>query len=399
MRCFVVPDGAPAATQNSYAQILAIHAALLPNGKIVYFGGDQHDPGQFAHGLFDHARLFDCTTFAVSACTPAPGISDLFCCGHAFLGSSVLIAGGTLRFDGFEGAPDAWRFDPPTSTFTRVASMSDGRWYPTLLTLGNGSVLAVNGLNAAGNDQNRNLDVFNSAGSYWTPEGVLSYPMATLYPRLHLAPDGRVFFVTPMNGQCATWRLGDAAPTDLCPSPFGDSFSAYSSALLPLLPEEDYAPRVLVANIAQPQVIDLSIASPSWADTGMRNVPVVSPIDNAMPLRFNGTLTMLPTGEVLSSGGEEAYGDEMHPVHPLEIYRPSTIGSAQLSRGGCGVVAEEFAACQDPVCRHTPYGEKAVLKHCSVERAGFELSGDLAQKVGSQAHHASSDRVVETDSI
>src|SRR5579871_5405478 len=134
MRCFVVPDGGSSGVQNSYAQILAIHAALLANGKIVYFSGDQHDPGQFANSLFDHARVFDCSTLAVSPCTPAPGISDLFCCGHAFLPSGqLLIAGGTKRFAGFEGAPQAWIFDPATSSFAAVSSMSDGRWYPSLV--------------------------------------------------------------------------------------------------------------------------------------------------------------------------------------------------------------------------------------------------------------------------
>jgi hypothetical protein len=324
MRCFIVPDGASSGVQTPYAQILAIHAALLSNGKIVYFSGEQHDPGQFAHGQFDHARLFDCTSFTVTSCTPAPGISDLFCCGHAFLPSGqLLIAGGTKRFDGFLGELKAWTFDPASSSFTSVPSMSDGRWYPTLITLGNGGVLAISGLNAnaAMTDQNRSLEVFSS-GSYWTVEGLLSYALDTLYPRVHLLPDGRVFFVSPMNGQCMTWRSGTPTPVNLCSSPFvGMGFSEYSSALLPLLPEEDYAPRILVASIPQPQVIDLSVASPAWANTGARSLVggLTTP-----PYRFNGTLTLLPTGEVLSAGGEEQYGDEAHPVLGLEVYRPPT---------------------------------------------------------------------------
>src|SRR5205814_2317393 len=41
-RWVVLPEGAPANTQASHAQILAVHAALLHDGKVLYFGGSQH---------------------------------------------------------------------------------------------------------------------------------------------------------------------------------------------------------------------------------------------------------------------------------------------------------------------------------------------------------------------
>jgi hypothetical protein len=325
MRCFVVPDGSSSSVQNGYSQIIAIHAATLSDGQIVYFSGDQHDPGQFANKLFDHARLFDCNTFAVSSCTPAPNISDLFCCGHAFLGDGrLLIAGGTLRFAGFLGSSNAWIYDPASSSFKSAPSMHHGRWYPTLLSLGNGYVLAVSGLNDDANapDQNRDLEVFN--GASWSVEGVMSYGTDTLYPRAHLLPDGRVFFVSSINGQCMAWKLGDATPTPLCSSPFTTGFSAHTSVLLPLLPEEDYAPKILVGNMEQPQLIDLSVSSPGWTNTGSRSVPADGILTSTTPKRLNGTLTLLPTGEVLSAGGEEVGGQETHPVLALETYRPAT---------------------------------------------------------------------------
>ncbi|HET6934544.1 MAG TPA: galactose oxidase-like domain-containing protein [Candidatus Angelobacter sp.] len=324
MRCFIVPEGGSTATQDSYSQIIAIHAALLPNGKIVFFSGDQHDPGQFANNLFDHARLFDCSTLAVTSCTAAPGITDLFCCGHAFLPDGrLLIAGGTLRFAGFLGTRNAWIFDPATSSFQSAAQMAHGRWYPTLLTLGNGRVLAVSGINDDPNnvDQNRDIEVFD--GSNWLVEGVLSYGTDSLYPRMHLLPDGRVFFVTSMNNQCMAWSEGMAAPAPVCASPFTMGFSEYTSVLLPLLYEDSYAPRILAANMQQPQIIDLTAASPAWSNTNARSLPASGAVE-ANPPRVNGTLTLLPTGEVLSAGGEQNYGDETRPVLPLEIYRHET---------------------------------------------------------------------------
>src|SRR5215210_4531374 len=80
MRCVIVPEGAPPATQRAYSEILAVHAALLHTGKIVFFSGDEHDPGRHHLGMFDHARLFDCNTLAVTTpatfpATPAPATS------------------------------------------------------------------------------------------------------------------------------------------------------------------------------------------------------------------------------------------------------------------------------------------------------------------------------------
>lgn len=51
------------------AEILAVHAALLRTGKIVYFGGDQHTGSLNAAGDVDHTRLFDCATHAITTVT------------------------------------------------------------------------------------------------------------------------------------------------------------------------------------------------------------------------------------------------------------------------------------------------------------------------------------------
>ena len=67
MRCLIIPEGASNRVQQAYAEILAVHAALLHNGEILYFSGDEHDPGRQHLSMFDHARLFDCQALAVSA--------------------------------------------------------------------------------------------------------------------------------------------------------------------------------------------------------------------------------------------------------------------------------------------------------------------------------------------
>jgi hypothetical protein len=125
------------------AQVLAVHAALLPlgsAGKIVYFSGSQWVPPKFwpmienepnfkfdpnylaAKREIDHSRVYDCATKHVS--NPTSPDTDLFCSGHALLPDGrLLIAGGTQHFPPDEELPDlhhahwsgsreTWIFDP-----------------------------------------------------------------------------------------------------------------------------------------------------------------------------------------------------------------------------------------------------------------------------------------------
>ena len=71
------------------SEILAVHVALLSNGKILIFPGDQH---RGSATDFQHARLFNPATNLIEPCT-AP-TTDVFCSGHAFLGDGRIVVGG-----------------------------------------------------------------------------------------------------------------------------------------------------------------------------------------------------------------------------------------------------------------------------------------------------------------
>ena len=75
--------------QNTTA--VAIHAALLPNGKIFYLAGSAYYPAQ-SHGPFE-ARILDLNTGSEKN---LPLSEDLFCIGLTHLSNgNVLLAGGT----------------------------------------------------------------------------------------------------------------------------------------------------------------------------------------------------------------------------------------------------------------------------------------------------------------
>jgi hypothetical protein len=77
-------------------RINAIHAALLPSGRLLLIAGSGNDREQFAAGTFK-TLVFDPVS---GATTFVPTPTDLFCSGHAFLpDGKLLVAGGTLRYE------------------------------------------------------------------------------------------------------------------------------------------------------------------------------------------------------------------------------------------------------------------------------------------------------------
>lgn len=77
-------------------RVNAIHAALLPSGKLLVIAGSGNDQEHFDAGTFS-TLLYDPATGATSL-VPTP--SDLFCGGHAFLANgNLLVAGGTQRYE------------------------------------------------------------------------------------------------------------------------------------------------------------------------------------------------------------------------------------------------------------------------------------------------------------
>jgi len=140
---------------------------------------------------------------------------DLFCVGHCVLPDGrVLAAGGTSGYAPDRGLSTTVIFDPITESFTKIASMNSGRWYPTFVTLGNGRVFCVSGINNQGNDVDFNPEIFSSAG--WTS---FTYPTRKFptYPQMFLLANGSIFF--------SGGSFNENAPVKPCILRLPDSFS------------------------------------------------------------------------------------------------------------------------------------------------------------------------------
>jgi hypothetical protein len=349
------------------AQVLSIHATLMPTNEILYFGGDEHSKAQHKNNQIDNTRLFNVSTGLITTLTSPT--TDVFCSGHAFLGDGrLLVAGGTETWLGvagehghgaaghFTGHRACWVYDPHDRGWTRVADMrpqpgfeatneGGGRWYPTLLTLPDGRVLAVSGHPSRTDRRHTNTspELYSAGTNAWSvinPTQVVDSPY---YPRLHLLPSGNVFFASPVNGANRVYNPTTGVfvgpPITLPGDGLYNGWGA-TSVLLPLLPGDGYKPRVLVCGAQQPRRINLSDASPSWRDAGTRTGAAAGRV------REHLCAVILPTGEVFLSGGVSVVNPE-NPVLHGEIYSPGIDWTTGTYAG-----TERWASTEEPA--HVP---------------------------------------------
>lgn len=203
-----------------FSEVLPVHAALLHTGNVLFFAGsgnnvfrfESHEFGSEADKVYTSV-VWDPikNTFAHPPTLRRSGPNgrpiDFFCCGHCFLPDGrLLVAGGTDEYDkiiqngvmvdaghSFFGIPDAMIFDPAPASgrWKAIKPMAHGRWYPTLLLLSDGRVMAAAGLDENGNS-NEILES-NPAPDHaaWSKARDFALPQ---YPHLFLLRDGRLFY-------------------------------------------------------------------------------------------------------------------------------------------------------------------------------------------------------------
>jgi PKD repeat protein len=270
---------------------VAIHLSLLPTGKVLSWGqiGDPviWDP---ATGQFDGV----------------PSQAELFCAGHSFLADGrLLVAGGHIASD--RGIADISIFSPSSGSWTQSAPMRRGRWYPTNTTLPNGSVVILAGRDEVGDEV--------AEPEIWSPSGIRQLTSASLvlpyYPRTFVAPNGLVFYA----GELTTTRYlntsGNGSWTTVGSRRYGTR--PYGAAVMYELGKILYVGGGRTTNTAE--VIDLNASSPAWRWTGSMAYP-----------RRNLNATLLPTGEVLVTGGSShsSFNDVSQAIHAAEMWNPTT---------------------------------------------------------------------------
>lgn len=288
-----------------------VHVALMHTGKVLVISGSGNDPSNkdLQAGVWD-PKTETMKTFVISY--------DMFCNGMVILpDGKPFVLGGTLKYDDFLGYPKTSLFNPATETFATGPNMSGGRWYPTGTVLGNGRVMVLSGLLDTSSTVNTTVEIGN--GATWTPAGTV-FDGVPLYPREHLLPDGKVF----EDGANPDSQMFDPVAhtwTPVTTTIFGKNRDYGTSVLLPLTPANHWKPKVMILGGgdlgASPdatdttELIDLSVPNPKW---------VSGP--NMVGARAQLNATILPTGQVLVSGGSSKDEDPATGILQAQLYHP-----------------------------------------------------------------------------
>ena len=265
-----------------------VHVALMHNGKVLIVSGSGNLPSDTNY----MAAVWDPATDTV---TTQPVGWDMFCNGMIVLPDGrPFVMGGTIQYDPFYGQPKTSAYDPASGKFADLEPMAHGRWYPTATTLADGSVMIFSGLLETGGT-NTAVEIYK-LGSGWSQQYVASWT-PPLYPRMHLLPNGNVFYSGSttssaiFNTSTHTWTTGVAHTIYSGTRTYG------TSVLLPLTPANGYKPRVMIMGGGNPstnttEIIDLSVSNPKWASGPSMSQP-----------RIEMNATILPNGKILASGG------------------------------------------------------------------------------------------------
>lgn len=320
---------------------VAIHAHLLPTGKILYWGRRKEFGSDKFDTLNDHAcqtYILDPNTGQSRETANQPTLRDgtpvnLFCSGHTFLPDGRLMVVGGHLFDS-QGVNQSCIYDPATDRWTAEAEMNKGRWYPSAITLSDGGVLVLSGSFATGplqppiNDSGTNTTPQIWRGVGW--ESLMDHADGlTLFPRFHIEPKKGQVFMSGAQGQ--SFFFDTTGPGTWIPGP---------PRTLGL---RDYAPSVMYdtgkiifiggGNDSQTnlptsgaETINLTAEAPAWHATSAMHFR-----------RRQHNATILADGTVLVTGGTQGPGfndvDPGDPIHAAELWNPAT--------GNWTVLAEE----------------------------------------------------------
>ncbi len=158
-----------------------------------------------------------------------PGTTDnkhdndgaLFCSDQTFLSDGrILVTGGTDYYDDpkiatvngesygeseLEGLRATRIYDPKSNTWSQTGDTHIGRWYPSVVELADGRVFVVSGVQklikplypdrVQGSGTNvEETETYDPDTGKWKDNGSSGKRSLPLFPRLHLLPDGHVFY-------------------------------------------------------------------------------------------------------------------------------------------------------------------------------------------------------------
>jgi hypothetical protein len=334
----------------------AIHAALLPTGKVLFFGYPPRSPDG-TRANYGKAALWDPAAGTGPAAfedVPPPQIdadgdgnlevAPIYCAGQAPLANgSLLVTGGNVvwpskpgdQYTDYAGLDTVFTFDPWSETWIRQPDSDQGRWYPSAVRMADGRMLIFGGYTetAPGAHLGTEVEVFDPSADPGGVGTITPVPSAsrtgTLYPHLFLLPDSSILLAGPQSTDSAILDTSDFTWTGL-PSPLHRNGGA--AVLMPGTPGGSW--KVLAIGGYGPsggnpftparnstEVLNAKVADPSW--------------HSQKPLQLGRSwpnTVLLPDRSMVTVGGGNGFSstdgnwsrDPAGQQRQVELYDPAT---------------------------------------------------------------------------
>ncbi|MFJ6719981.1 galactose oxidase-like domain-containing protein [Streptomyces sp. NPDC091259] len=258
----------------------------------------------------------------------------------------------------FQGIKSAYEFDPLAERYVPVDPMRDARWYPTLVTLEDGRVLAVSGLNDVGDVVPGDNEYYDPRTKKWTKGPFHYFPT---YPALFLTRGGKLLYTGSNAGygpkdkgrEPGVWDLRTNRFTKVEGLEDPDQLETSSSVLLP--PAQDQKVMVLGGGgvgesrlaTRRTAVVDLKEENPVFRTTA--RLP--------QGTRYLSSV-LLPDDSVFTTGGSTDYrGRSASDIHKAQFYYART---------------DTFVAAADPTVGRNYHSEALLLPDGRVATFGSD---------------------------
>ncbi len=301
--------------------IIAIHAALTPDGRVLTYGTRQsgQQTAYFVYDIWDPKQGLAAGHLTLDNLTQ----TDIFCSSQILLpdSGSIFIAGGdnwTGTGTTNTGNNNTNVFRPADNTLSRGTNMNRARWYSSSTALMNGEIYVQGGSSGQDRPEVRQLD-----GTFRLLSGADTSALAALFPRNFLAPDGRVFgydsngnmyYVNPA-GTGQLQRVGQ----------FSSSYAGWTSGAAMFRPG-----KILQMGGNSNGAVVIDINGPQ---------PVVTPQPPMSSKRMWVSATTLADGRVVATGGS-GVENQLNDVNTsAEIWDPAT---GQWTVGPSGLKARLY---------------------------------------------------------
>ncbi len=335
----------------------AVHAVQLYDGKVLIMAGSGNQwmnlqPKDFTSWVWDPTQSDQTKAWKF---IPTP--YDMFCAGHVVMSNgNVLITGGSTAYPQYDssgnlvhdwdGSKQSYIFDVASETYVQTGSMTNARWYPTVISVGGGKILVTGGLD----DQAKALGVvshntdtselYDPATGKWRSVPTLDFGLSdpsevvakgatnstrTLpyYPGLTLLQGGTLFYSGESSGDNGVtpglWNYNTGAFTPVAALPYPYQRNAGATVLLP--PAQDQKVMVMGGgDYSLPATSDTEIINLSNTSSSGSLKWVAGPKLSAAKMYVGAVI--LPDRTVFETNGASQFREG--GVHTAETYDPAT---------------------------------------------------------------------------